>query len=655
MGAVTDDTGQLWFQMFGRGLVRWVGYGRWESLQKADGLSDDIAWESVRPPGGSLWVSTNTGIDEIVRRGPLLRVGRVFPGPSFALAVGLDGKIWSAFGMDGARIIDPANGSVNRFDIPPVDVIVPDQGGVVWVGTEEGLFKVDDKPGVPLHPVRDGSPRTPVPAIVSDDSGGVYYISGGRLRHHRPDGVDVAVTGAWPSGGFGPLALAVGRHGAVWIGGPGGLFRFILSGDHVESFEAVPTPDTRTNTIMAVMVDRKGWVWAGTPLGVSVFNGRRWVSVDTNNGLVSDDVDQGGLHEDPDGSVWITTTQGVSHLLDPASLFADRPLGVVVSSAMLGAKPVLGRPMAYTEDALSIQFGTPNYGAERSVVFRYRLSGVDANWVESSTGAVRYASVPPGRHVLTVVGHDQMTHESSRPASLVVDVAYPWWRQWWSEAAWALIAIGLVYGAMRLRLHAVLARQAELKRHVKAATEEIRLAQAHDQLTGLLNRCEIERRLALKLSSGQVGDEMIVALLDVDHFKRVNDSHGHLGGDDVLRAMGRLISRAVRGGEYAGRYGGEEILLVLDDSDGRAAERVLDLHLSIRHDTFNAAGAAIRVTCSIGLAWAVPGDDWESLVGRADDALYEAKHDGRDRVAESRRVRPSFSSAPASRARSDRS
>ena len=647
VSAITDSTGQLWFHILGRGLVRWVGYGHWESLQKADGLSDDVVWESVRPPGGALWVATDTGIDEIVRRGPALEVGKVFPGPSFVLAVGPRGRLWSSFGRNGVRIIDPADNSVTKIGVPPVNAIVSDSSGSVWLGTETGLFRVNDQYGVQLRAVIEGSPGTQVLDIAPDDAGGVFYLAGGRLRHRRPDGNDAPVGGAWPAGGFQPAALAVGHDGELWIGGAGGLFRLVVSNDRVSSYNAVPTSDTRTNTVAAVMVDHRGWTWVGTALGVSVFNGTSWVSVDADAGLLSDDVDQDGIREDADGSIWIATSKGLAHLLDPSSLFNSQPLDVVVSQALLGSKQVVGHWMPYTQDALSVQFGTPNYDAEKSVVFRYRLSGVDAGWVDSPTGAIRYPFVPPGHHVLTVVGYDEMTHRASAPTTLVVDVGYPWWRQWWAEAIWALAVAGLIYGAMRIRLRVVLAVQKELKRRVEVATEEVRLAQSLDRLTGLLNRCEIERRLAEKLARGPAGEEIVVALLDVDHFKRVNDTHGHLGGDDVLRAMGRLIARSVRGGEYAGRYGGEEILLVLNDCDGRGAERVLDLHLAIRHDTFDAAGAAIHVTCSIGVAWAVQGDNWESLIGRADEALYQAKHDGRDRVAESRLAKPSLSGAPA--------
>ena len=492
---------------------------------------------------------------------------------------------------------------------------------------------------MPLAAIAQGSSRAEIAGVANDGVGGVYYLAGGRLRHHGPNW-DRAVAGPWPDSGFEPLALVVGHDGALWIGGSGGLYRFVLSADHVSSYHLISTSDTRSNSIVAVTLDHRGWVWAGTALGASVFNGQRWVSVDSDGGLASDDVDQGGIREDPDGSVWIVTTQGVSHLLHPEWLFDDQPIRAVVSEALLGSRPVLDGRMPYTQDALSLQFGASSYGAERSFVFRYRLSGVDREWAVSSTGLVRYPFVPPGRHVLTLIGYNQLTHRASPPTTLPIDVDYPWWQQWWSEAAWVLCATGFIYALMRLRFHSILARQAELKRYVAEATEQLRYQALHDGLTGLLNRSEVERRLAKTLSSGPITGELLIALIDIDHFKRVNDNYGHLGGDDVLRNFGRMIGQALRDGEFAGRYGGEEILLVLDDRDGHGAARVLDLHRTVRGGPFNAAGKAIRITCSIGLAWAVLGDDWESLIGRADDALYQAKAAGRDQIAESGRVAP---------------
>ena len=647
VSAMTDATGQFWLQAYGQGLLRWVGYGEQETLGKEEGLSEGLPWQSIRQPDGTMWLATDTGIDEILRRGAYLQVGRVIQGPSFALAIGPHGRLWASYGAKGVHVIDPAGGSARSIAVPPIDAILPDPVGFVWIGTEAGLYRVDARADVPGPAVLEAAAQTPVPDVIPDRAGGIFYLANDHLRHRHADGADAVMAGAWPAHGFSPLAIAIGHDGTLWAGGAGGLFQLVLSADRVSSLKAVSTGDTQSNTILAVMVDHRGWVWTGTTLGVSVFNGQAWASVDADTGLLSNDAQQLGLREDPDGSVWVSTSRGLTHLLDPSSLFGNHPLKVLVSKALLGSSPVRDRRMPYTDAALSLQFGTPDYAAERSTVFRYRLSGVDRDWVETDYGAVRYAFVPPGHHTLTVVSIDQLTHRVSDPCSFVIDIAYPWWRQWWAEALGLLCTLAGIYGFMRLRLRAVLARQAELKRHVaeataqlQARTEELHYEAAHDSLTRLLNRSEIERRLAKALSGDRAGDELIVAMLDIDHFKRINDRHGHLGGDDVLRAMGRLVANVIGGNEFAGRYGGEEILLVLQDGNGTGARRVLDLHRVVQAEAFKAGGTVISVTCSIGLTWAVQRDDWESLIGRADEALYEAKTSGRNRVIEFPRVEP---------------
>lgn len=102
------------------------------------------------------------------------------------------------------------------------------------------------------------------------------------------------------------------------------------------------------------------------------------------------------------------------------------------------------------------------------------------------------------------------------------------------------------------------------------------------------------------MSGGRVGGELIVAMLDIDHCKRINDRHSHFGRHDVLRAMGRLVADVIGRGEFAGRDGGEEILLVLPNGNGNGLRRVLDLHHAVEAEASKAAGIVIVVTCSMG-------------------------------------------------------
>ena len=636
VSAMTDRTGQFWFHVIGRGLVHWLGFGQWSSLERSDGLSEGVSWQTARSSDGALWVTTDSGLDKVVVNGTSKTVVQVIPGSSYAIATAPTGDLLAGNKAEGYRVIHEATGASAIVRTPAVASMLSAPDRTIWIGTNTGLYRISPGSSDLLHPSLVVPTGAPISNIKYDGKGGVYYLSGGRLRHWHAGGTNVVVAGKWTVDQLQPVTMAIARDGAIWLGGSGGLYRLVISNDRIVTLSAMPLEDTRSSTTYAIMVDHRGWLWFGTDLGITVFNGRRWVSADVDQGLLSNGVSEDGIREDRDGSVWIATDRGVSHLRDPASLFTDRPIAAVVTKASLGPHIVEDGRIPFSREPLLVELGTPNHGVERSVEFRYRMSGVDATWVTSASGVIRYPFVPPGSHELTVIADDVMTHRQSIPTILAVKIGFPWYRQSWAEAVWVLAAAAFLYVGMRFRYRSMYARQAELERRVDEATACIRHQAAHDEMTGLLVRREVEQRLAKKLEAGGGRDELVVALLDVDHFKTINDTCGHLGGDEVLRAMGRIIRRHLRADEFAGRYGGEEALLVLDDRDGEAAERVLNLHLAIRHDTFNAGGKPTRVTCSIGVAWALPGDRWETLIGRADKALYEAKHSGRDRVAESR-------------------
>ena len=124
-------------------------------------------------------------------------------------------------------------------------------------------------------------------------------------------------------------------------------------------------------------------------------------------------------------------------------------------------------------------------------------------------------------------------------------------------------------------------------------------------------------------------------VLDIDHFKAVNDNHGHAIGDEVLREFGARVSRSVRGIDLACRYGGEEFVVVMPETEIAVARKVAErLCRHVAEDAFIAKGGdlALPVTCSVGVASWQPDENGEALLKRADDALYAAKHEGRNRV-----------------------
>ncbi|MGD0192219.1 MAG: PleD family two-component system response regulator [Rhizomicrobium sp.] len=158
-----------------------------------------------------------------------------------------------------------------------------------------------------------------------------------------------------------------------------------------------------------------------------------------------------------------------------------------------------------------------------------------------------------------------------------------------------------------------------------------------DQLTGLHNRRYMSRHLDTLIENSKKSEKPIAFLiLDIDYFKSVNDTHGHDMGDEVLREFAKRISANVRGIDLACRYGGEEFVVVMPDTDMELAFSVAErLRRSVEEESFTITRAPQRlnITISIGIAGSEgEGDSAEALLHRADQALYRAKRDGRNRV-----------------------
>ena len=157
-----------------------------------------------------------------------------------------------------------------------------------------------------------------------------------------------------------------------------------------------------------------------------------------------------------------------------------------------------------------------------------------------------------------------------------------------------------------------------------------------DALTGLYNRRYMETHVgALVEQAAARGKPLTVLVLDIDYFKAINDTHGHDAGDDVLREFAVRIRKSIRGIDLACRYGGEEFVVVMPETDMAVATMVAErLRRRIASDPFPIQESArkVEVTISIGIAGLTRSDTAASMIKRADQALYRAKRDGRNRV-----------------------
>ncbi|MGV8833800.1 MAG: diguanylate cyclase [Devosia sp.] len=162
----------------------------------------------------------------------------------------------------------------------------------------------------------------------------------------------------------------------------------------------------------------------------------------------------------------------------------------------------------------------------------------------------------------------------------------------------------------------------------------LRQVMDRDSLTGLLNHARFKDRVADELSrSSRSGSTFSLCLLDLDHFKSVNDTQGHLSGDRVLRTLAQALQGALRQTDIIARYGGEEFAVLLLGTDAARARIVMDkVRTSFEKLRFDGPNGSFTVTLSVGVSCEEIGSNVEKLIGRADEALYIAKNTGRNRV-----------------------
>ena len=292
----------------------------------------------------------------------------------------------------------------------------------------------------------------------------------------------------------------------------------------------------------------------------------------------------------------MATARGVA-VIDPrANIRNDVPPPVRVEEVLIDGVRAGEGPLRVPAGAqrLELRYTAPSLRAPELVTFRYLLEGYDRDWVAAGTNRVAtYTKLAPGSYTFRVTARNEDGVPSIGEAALALVVEPRWFETWWAR----LLALGLLaaalWGIVRLRVAALHARHAELEAIVAERTGSLReereraeaasrqLADANvrlralsylDGLTGVANRRRFDEALAdACASANERGAPLSLVLIDLDHFKKLNDSQGHQEGDEALRSVAALLAeRTAAQGGLAARFGGEEFAWLLP---GVAPER----------------------------------------------------------------------------------
>ncbi len=636
-----DREDELWVGTLGHGAFRSIGLGAWESWTADDGLTSDLIWAITRRQDGQLWVAT---YDDAL---PLDRRTASVPGGSENVAATRGDRLWLSPLRAPLARLDPIRGLERFGTYRSVFSLVVDARNRLLVCTGDGLLIAPDAdaPAATLHLATVLA--LPTYAVASDRAGVIWAAAGDGIYREGASGKFERVAAAADVAGA--TAMEFAREDEVWLAtGDSGVLRYRIRGAHAEALAPIAPPSLASRDISFIHRDRHARMWVGTDSGVDVLDAGRWRHFGAADGLISNDLDQGAVFEDVDGSMWFGTSHGLSHLLDPGHPRPILPLHPHLIGVSLGARQFGNEParVEFRSSAapLTIRLADLDYSVARPITFRYRMVGLDTGWNETTGHEIRYAGLPAGRFRFEMVAVAHATQ--SVPIFFDVAVRAPWWRRWWFYALVSIVAGTGLFLAWQLRIRLLLSHQQRLEGMVAARTAEIEQAREElhrltlcDALTGLPNRRALMNVLEQDVAraSAPGAPALAILLCDIDHFKRINDGFGHLAGDGVLTAFGARLRDALTPPDEAGRYGGEEFCVVLHGARELVDARVEAIRTAVGSDPYRLAGDVEgHVTWSGGLAFFRPGDTALSMLARADAALYDAKENGRNRVERER-------------------
>lgn len=666
-----DRSGWLWVGSYGGGLQRHNPgeAGLWVRRAEGQGVLAEADVRSLLAlDGGELWLGTaEAGV--AVLDAELRLVGEIRPGPQTmapgtvgAMVRGAAGEIWLA-----------SDGQLNRFDAKRrrleqwqvsqgrIRRLLAARDGRLWIATQDGLYRLDDRRGRPQRVALDDGQGLfgNINALAEDGSGRIWVGGDAGLFQVPPGARRLRALPRHESEALPELpviGLLVDRRGQLWVDSNGGLFRLRDATAATPAFEPVGLAHGLGPREFGanLLEDAQGRLWTQRGM-LDPQSGSRYALTAADGA----DIGTGWFRSYtalPDGRLLFGGSTGLL-VVEPARFmpWADQPPLAITELRVAGRPAPLPRNelvLQAGQRSVALEFAALDFSSPMRNRYRYRLEGLDDDWTEVSAAArvLGYANLSPGDYRLRVQGSNRVGVWSPHELSLPLRVLPAWWQSRWTQAGGLLLILGAIYALVQWRTRQLRQRQAVLEARVRERTLELEEASLTDPLTGLRNRRYLHQHIAADTAlairqheerlrgEATPNADLIFFLVDMDHFKRINDDHGHAAGDAVIQQMQQRLRQVFRDSDHLVRWGGEEFLVVARGADRRQAPELAERVRQIVTDKAFEIGDNRRIYCSCSLGFAsfppLPAQprllDWHQCLRLADLALYDAKQRGRD-------------------------
>ncbi len=652
---------ELWFGSFGAGLTRVDTDGNVLARVTTEGDADKtLADDRVMALAGSgpiLWVGTMTGgLNRLDTHTGLVRQFRAQKNNPDSLAADgimsllLDsrGRFWIGTFGGGVDRLDPGSerfvhyshdaDDVRALASPRATSITETQDGRIWVGT---------------------------------DGGGLHRLSEDETRWERIDTENTSNAGFVSAVIY---ALHVDETGTLWAGTRDGLYRSDQPGTALAelTFRVYDDGDGLADDhVYGIRSDADGQIWVSTNRGLSSLDPLQGTvrNYSVSHGLQAFEFNFGAHFESADGRLVFGGPNGFN-AFDPNNLALNSvPPRVALTGLELLSKPlrtsdvydtVAALELEYTDDAVTFEFAALDFAAPDENRFAYKLEGFDRDWVDAGNERrTTYTNLSGGHYTFLVRAANSDGVWADSELTLDIRVEPPPWLTPWAYLAYSMLLAALAFGIWhaqerKLKQRAEYSRRlerevdqrtreiADRNRELELANGKLHEASYTDPLTGLRNRRYFFEQIGAQLDKAaqrpaadrrENTEEYVFLMIDLDHFKPVNDTHGHQAGDQLLLGVSKALEQQCRSSDTVIRWGGDEFLMVArragSDEASHLAERI---RAAVASSVFQVSnGHVARTTSSIGYA-SFPFFDhdparvsWEQTLKIADVVMYRAK------------------------------
>jgi len=577
-----------------------------------------------------------------------------------------DGTRWMA-SRDGLFRLAPGAHKLEAVAMPERGAVkgviaLEVDGSTLWVGGKgDGIWHLDLNS--PTHAMRQPVPASAltdpeVNAFARGPDGAMWAATNNGLNLLRPGRPVLRIM---PVAGD-PTSLAAAvintlltdRQGRLWVGNNAGvqILEKVDEGGHAVFHHIGKADGLTSENIDTMLMDALGRVWISTDDGVAVVDPSTYAlrvlhpadgaAISTywvNSGAVgpTGELFFGGL-----GGLTVIRPERLTHRVYSAPL--------VVTEVEMGGKPAAlvdagGRKQLTVPaqaSGFSVEFSLLDFTAPERNRYAYWLEGYDKSWreVDTTHRAASYTNLSPGHYVLHMKAASRDGTWTEHPLEVDVQILPAWYQAWWFDVFKMLAVLLVIAVVAAVRVRYVQQRSKELARLVEQRTQELTKLQHQleelaysDALTALPNRRMFGDYCRQMIAAAERQDAgFALLLIDLDHFKQVNDTLGHDAGDALLVETARRLRHIARKADVVARLGGDEFAILLADTGVPSAVDIVCQRIC---EAFGAPvphqGHEMRISASIGVAlFPADGTTQDALYKSADLALYEAKREGRD-------------------------